>query len=1170
MMRLNTIKLAGFKSFVDPTVLDFQTNLTAIVGPNGCGKSNIVDAIRWVIGESSAKNLRAESMTDVIFNGTTNRKPVGQASIELIFDNADGGAGGEYAKYSEISVRRVLQRDGQSAYSLNNTRCRRKDILDLFLGTGLGPRSYSIIEQGMISRLIEAKPVDLRVFLEEAAGISKYKERRKETETRIRHTRENLDRLADLRQELEKQLSHLKRQANAAERYKVLKQEYRTLKAQLHCLQLMALEDSIKDKRIQLQRGETDLAAKLAEQQHLETDLEKTRIQFTELHDQVDEIQKQFYGIGSDIARIEQQINHINERKHQVTNDLNRVQSQLSDLDQQHEQDVMQLQDAETELDHLTNQVNDLLAEVESDKNESQQAQARLSEVQQQWENAQQSFSDAQRKAEVARTRYEHLQSQSQRLKERREQLSTTLQTIDIQQLQTSIDLHEEKEQSQKNALSTQQELLATIIGNIHELRSQHQQAQNALHHSQRALSQLEARQSSLNHLQDVALGKTDEKHHQWLSTHGLADAQRLGEQIHVAEGWERAVETVLGDVIEAVCIDDFTAVAGNIGNLDEANLSFINTNYDEQVDSNSTLTSLAEKITTSLPLKSFLSTIYIAEDINDALAKRSQLKSNESIITRDGIWLSQLWLKVRHAVDDHSGVLQRQQELKTISEEIQQQEALISEQQEQVSQLRDAIQQAEQEREQQQQSIQTIAQQHSDIRADLSAKLSEMQQLEKRQANLDQELSEVTDQLETAQNQLVDIEREFNTAESSFAELQAQQAHLNDQRIAVKETYNETQKRCTLTQQRADEMQIRVESTRSQIHYLQQGINRAEQQRTSLRHRLEELQLESDTIANPLPNLETELETKLSQRLTIEQKLTEAKQAYSQIENTQRQYEKQRDDCIHQIQHLRESLESIRTAVETAKVKIQTHLEQIDETGLDRQQTLAELPEEANISDWQEQIENTEVRIQRLGNINLAAIDEYQEVCERKQYLDQQDSDLNEALETLEGAIRKIDRETRNRFKETFDLVNDHFKTYFPSIFGGGQACLELTDDNLLETGIQVKAQPPGKRNSTIHMLSGGEKALTAIALVFSFFQLNPAPFCVLDEVDAPLDDANVVRYCNLVKQMSDKVQFIFISHNKVAIEMAKQLAGVTMREPGVSRLVSVDIDQAIDMATA
>lgn len=1165
-MYLTSIKLAGFKSFVDPTTVKFQSNLTAIVGPNGCGKSNVVDAIRWVIGESSAKNLRAESMADVIFNGTNKRKPVGQASIELVFDNSDGSLGGEYARFNEISIRRVLTRDCTSTYYLNNTRCRRKDIIDVFLGTGLGPRSYAIIEQGMISKLIEAKPAELRVYIEEAAGISKYKERRRETENRIKHTRENLERLLDLREELEKQLNRLKRQAGAAERYKVLKQQQREQKAQLSTLTWRNLQARYGELDSIIKEQSLTVEKTLANMHELDARIEEQRIHHTDQSDKVNDVQKMFYSIGNDITKLEQQINNAKERQAQLTTDIEHAQSSRADLLEQLTDDQDQLTTVSDDIANLENATSNFQQESDAVQEQLQVANDNMHQWQEQWENFQQSTQSTMRQVDVKQTQLDHLQQRKSTLNDRLQRKQQQYQEFEFEDLQQHIADDEQQSADYDEQQAAMQDSLHEINSRLKSTRDEQHETQVELNDLHSQLQRQQGRLSSLEVLQTAALHKNDDVQQQWLAQNNLTDSQRLAEIINAQAGWETAVETVLATHLQAVCVDDFTTLAGALSEVGQVSMSFMKKRSVNQNQPNTQ--TLLSKVECDLDLSGLLHGIYVAESLDDALQMAKSFETYESVVTKDGLWLSSNWLRIQNDECAQTGVLKRQHEIDELKTNVQTLQTRIEQQSETRDLAKETVLQLEEQRDDYQMQTRELNKQLSEIRSRLSSNRTKVEQLSQRQQQVMAEMEELTEQLTDVRTEIESTREELASIQQQAQEELNQKDALLDQKESLKGALEDVKITADLKKQRADEMQIRLQSNKSQVHYLQQGIDRAKQQLDQLQERSEKMTEQLEHVIENLPEWSEQLEELLEQRLTVETALTEQKQALNQIEATLRDDEKHRHEFDQQQQGIRDQLEQNRMDHQTIKVKSETLEQQIVESGFDRDTVLANLPDDINAKQLSDDIEQCETKINRLGPINLAAIEEYDEVKERKVYLDKQDEDLNEALTTLENAISKIDKETKTKFKDTFDHANKSFMEYFPQIFGGGNACLELVGDDLLDAGVLVKAQPPGKRNSTIHLLSGGEKALTAIALVFSLFQLNPAPFCILDEVDAPLDDANVVRYTNLVSAMSEKVQFIYISHNKIAIEMAKQLCGVTMHEPGVSRTVSVDIDEAVKMA--
>ena len=1164
-MRLQAIKLAGFKSFVDPTTVPFPSNLCAVVGPNGCGKSNIIDAVRWVMGESSAKTLRGESMTDVIFNGSNTRKPVGQATIELLFDNAEGRLTGEYAAYSEISVKRLVTRDGQSNYFLNNHKCRRKDITDLFLGTGLGPRSYSIIEQGMISDLIEAKPEELRNYLEEAAGISKYKERRRETERRIGHTKDNLDRLNDLREELERQLSHLERQAKAAERYTELKKEERELKAGLAGLRWRGLSGQVKQQDDELNRLTIEQDARVADQRRIDADIESRRDALVELSDKLNEVQKRYYDHGTEIARIEDSIQFQNERTRSLRTDLTQVQENLAKVQVDLNADDLQLAGFRSELESTSPRQN----EIQSLERVSAEHLVSAEQGMQQWQSSWDSFNhtaaETRQAGEVQQSRIEYLEQTIERANTRVTVLRADISRLSEDTVESEISPLEvmlETQEAQLDRIATE---LGGLTTTIESQREQNQQFTRTLDEQKSSLQSFTGRHSSLEALQQAALGQQDGAEVSWLDRHGLGDQRRLGEHLQVAAGWDIAVETVLGDYLQAVCVDDLDAVPALLGDFSKGHLNFISL---EETGAGAKANSLAEKVQGDVSVSHLLADVLIAPDLASAMAMRKSLAEGQSVVTSDGIWLGANWLRVSKDKDAQAGILKRQQEMNSLSASIvstrREVERLTSELESGMA----VLQQAETERDQQQKRLSEQQRSFGETRAQLGAKRVKAEQIKNDLQRANGEVQETQVQLETDETALKAARSELQAAMDAMASDTQKRESMIAQRDEMTDQLRLAREKAKSDSNAAHELALRIQSLNSKISSTDQAMARLKEQEQILASRKVGLEDNIRTSEEPQGQLKTELETQLEQRLLVETELAQVRKQSESTEHGIRELEKNRIAVDEQIDVIRSSAENVRLNRQGLEVRRSTIQEQLQEDKQELEAVLENLPEEADEEEWEQNLTRIGNRIARLGAINLAAIDEFKVQSERKQYLDAQNEDLVKALDTLENAIRKIDIETRTRFKETFDKVNTKLQQLFPKLFGGGHAYLEMTGEDLLDTGVGIMARPPGKRNSSIHLLSGGEKAMTAIALVFSIFSLNPAPFCLLDEVDAPLDDANVVRYSDMVKEMSRTVQFIYITHNKVAMEMGQQLMGVTMHEPGVSRLVSVDVEEAVALS--
>jgi chromosome segregation protein len=1165
-MRLKHVKLAGFKSFVDPTTATFPSNLTAIVGPNGCGKSNIIDAVRWVMGESSAKNLRGEAMTDVIFNGSNNRKPAGQASVELIFDNSDHKLLGEYAAYSEISIRRLVTRDGQSLYFLNGTKCRRRDITDIFLGTGLGPRSYSIIEQGMISRLIEAKPEDLRVFIEEAAGISKYKERRKDTESRMKRTRENLERLTDIRDELERQLSHLQRQAAAAEKYGIYKEEERLLKAQLAVLRWKKLDGEVGQRDQLIRELEVQVEALVTEQVSIDTRIEKLRADFTDQTDRLNEVQARYYASGSDVARIEQTIQFNQERARSLRDDLAQTDSGITES-------VRLLAQDEEKASLWRGELDELLPELEMGRESELELSERLVQAeqamqrwQQEWDDFNQSANAPRQQVEVQQSRLLHFEKSLARMNERIERLEQEKNNlIDgpeeqeillLREQLAELDARHEDKQSQHDS----------VMESISKLRDGNAQLVQSLDESRLQLQALTGREASLQALQQAALGNQNAEINEWLAQQQLGSHKRLAEKLRVNGGWETAVETVLGSYLQAVCVDRIDALAQNASALRKGTLALIAPANPAQ--SSTKANALAEQVTGADEAKTLLAGVHCADSLDAALAMRSQLAAGESVITREGIWLGANWLRVARDADVNSGVLARKLELEQLARQLSETEKLVAGLDEKLQVSRGQLAEQEATQESTRRELAELTRQHSEMRAQLSAREARVEQMLARRDALVHEVSEIHEQLSLEKEGQAEARAILEEAIEGMERDTQQRENLLNVRDRNRQALDDARQKTQHQRNRAHELAMREQSLRTQVDAMTQSIERLRQQVDTLNERRTQLRESLEHSDDPLDELRLQLEEKLQQRLQVEEELKNARIVRDEVEHDLRDVEQRRSVADRNTQGARSRLEHERIAAQEAQIRRKTLDEQLDETEFDREKLLQELPEDISEDRWVADLEQVSVRIARLGPLNLAAIDEYKSQSERKTYLDAQNDDLQEALQTLENAIRKIDRETRTRFKETFDSINSGFQELFPKVFGGGHAYLELTGEDLLDTGVSIMARPPGKRNSTIHLLSGGEKAMTAIALVFSIFRLNPAPFCILDEVDAPLDDANVGRYSKMVVEMSEKVQFIFITHNKVTMEAANQLMGVTMHEPGTSRLVSVDVNEAVELA--
>lgn len=1166
-MRLKSIKLAGFKSFVDPTTVPFPTNMTAVVGPNGCGKSNIIDAVRWVMGESSAKYLRGESMTDVIFNGSSARKPVGQASIELVFDNSDGSAPGEFVQFNEISVRRRVSREGQSDYFLNGAKCRRRDITGLFLGTGLGPRSYAIIEQGMISRLIEAKPEELRVYIEEAAGISKYKERRREAENRMRRTKENLERLTDLREELGRQLQHLERQAAAAEKYKTLKQEERQKKAELTVLRWQSLDNDLHTWRSRIRETELELEKLLTERISLETGLESLRDSHHERTEHFNRAQARYYEAGADIARIEQSLEHQQERSRQTAAELDQAMASEKELARELSLDQDKLEHIREELEMLEPEQESLIRQTEESGEKLQLAEEAMGEWQQYWEEFSSRSADARREAELAQSRIRSLEEAIEQLMTRQRKLNDEQTQLNAQVDRSELEDLREQEEVLKLQREEASERIERVQDELQDARHSQRETEHKLAHAQQRVQSLQAALESQQSLLSEQMGGHNNALQSWLAEHGLGELPRLAGELEIESGWEFALEQVIGRFSQGLLAPDLDAFSRALQTAPEGVVLVASPT---DADTEPAAGELAAKVTGIGPVKHLLAGIDTAESLQEAMAQRQHLGEGQSLMTREGVWVARGWVLMPDSEAGQVGVIERQKKVSELTGQL----ALAEESLEEVKAVSDTLlertERTEAQKEDAQAWLSDTDRELSKLASDISGLSARTEQIEARLAQIQEETSDITLRLETHQEDLGITREEWQQALALTEDSDEEKERLLEQRDTLRERLDELRQQARHDRDHAHQLQLQLQTLTSQREALSQTLDRSRLQKERLEERLEMLRESRESAEEPIEDLQMQLEGLLDRRIAEEEKLGQARDALEDIDRDVREKEQGRSRTDHRIQEVRATLEKLKMESQALEIRSGNHIEQLEELDVRLHDVLSQLPDNASQEEWAEELEKIGRRVQRLGAINLAAIEEYQVQSERKTYLDSQYDDLIEALETLDTAIRKIDRETRQRFRETFDQVNSGLQALFPKVFGGGSASLELTDEDLLETGVAIMARPPGKKNSTIHLLSGGEKALTAIALVFSIFQLNPAPFCMLDEVDAPLDDANVGRYANLVKEMSKQVQFIYITHNKIAMEMADQLMGVTMHEPGCSRLVTVDVEEAAALAEA
>ena len=1166
-MRLKHIKLSGFKSFVDTTKVAVPNNLVGIVGPNGCGKSNVIDAIRWVMGESSAKTLRGASMDDVIFNGSAVRKPVNRAYVELVFDNTDGTAPGSYAKFGEIAIRRELARESGSKYFINKVRCRRKDISDIFLGTGLGPRSYSIIEQGMVGRIVESKPEELRVLIEEAAGISKYKERRRETGNRIRHTRDNLSRVEDIVGELETQLRRLKRQANEAERYKTLKEEQRTVDGQLKTVKWSELHEQVKLKDVELERLQTEFELHVSEQRDVESQIEVMRQEQVQLTDVLNKVQAEYYGIGGEVSALEQSIEHSRVTRQQQQDEFRRLVDSEREASQLLEMDQMRLEEAQTRQIELEPMVEGLAESYEVANEAFQQADEEFQMWQQEWEQLNHDAADPEKEREVQQATIEQQNRQIHHFTQRSSQLSRTLDDIErklnideVNQLKEAVEVVDEEHSLLEVTLQESDQQIVSLRSELEERRERY----NLIRHK---LQDDSAQLNSLTSLQAAALGEDNKEVNTWLQMRGIKNNARVASKLNVKSGWELAVDTVLSRQVNAISVTKLDAFSNDLVNFKEGRVWLVDESAVTIAPDGAKLKRLADKVSASdVQVDGWFQGVYIVDTVSEALESRHGLSAHESIVTRDGCWIGSNW--ATFGTDQaEGGVLQREAQIEQLSASVELGRGDLQKIQAQTESDQAAIKELERAREQFRSDFRNKSNQRNELRNKLGAIEARSTELLTQREMFVVERQEVSEQLTRAQDEVSSAQRRMEDASELAIGFDQRRQALGARRGILAEALEHSRMQEHHARDERQAKQIELERFQSSFTSLNESIQRLTHQLEGQLERRTELATIIDSADDPVLELREQLQGLLEKRLGVEQALTKARNDLSNYESQMQNADQARLNFDRNSKTVRDSLEKVRMDRQEVLVRRNTISELLQQTEEEMRLMQQALPDGVILSALERQLADVTRKIERIGAVNLMAIDEYEECSERKVYLDKQHADLTEAMTTLEEAIAKIDKETRSRFKETFDALNEGFKSFFPKLFGGGSAYLELTGKDLLDTGVGVMARPPGKRNSSIALLSGGEKALTAVSLLFAFFELNPAPFCVLDEVDAPMDDANVERYAGVLKQLGDKTQLIFITHNKITMEVADILVGVTQAEAGASRLVAVDIAEAAAM---
>ena len=1174
-MRLNSIKLSGFKSFAEPTNFQLPGQLVGVVGPNGCGKSNIMDAVRWVLGESKASELRGESMQDVIFNGSGLRKPASRASVELVFSNEDGRAGGQWNRFTEIAVKRVLTRDGTSSYYINNQPVRRRDVQDVFLGTGLGPRAYAIIGQGTISRIIESKPEELRLFLEEAAGVSKYKERRRETENRLKDTRENLTRVEDILRELNSNLDKLEKQAEVATQYRAL-QAAGELK--LHQLWFLKHRDAASEEarvRKSVAEATNALEARTAELRHGEAELEAIRQAHYAASDELHAHQGSLAEAALEVSRLEERIRYVVEGRARVEQRLVELQAQTAQWAQRQARAQEELSTIAAQIAGVDEQGEVLAAQAEEHAGNLPTFEDAVRAAQHASNEQRAKVVAVQQQIQVLAAESRNLDDQRRQFNARRDKLATEkaqLAAPDLDRLAALKQQFGAAEEAQGIADARLHELGAQVPS-LDDARRARQDAVNAEGGRQADLS---ARLDALRALQDKV--QTEGKLKPWLARHGLDALAGLWTRIHIEAGWEPALEAALRERMGALEVGRLDTVRAFAADAPPARLAFYTRadalpqaavgNSHQALARLSDLLRLNDAGLKAL-LNDWLEGVYTAADIDEALAARGKLTHGEVIMTRAGHAVSQFGVSFYAPDSEQAGMLARAQEIENLARQLRAQVLITDE-------SRSALVRAEA-------AYTDAAQRLVGVRRDAAEAqtrahqmqvelLRLSQQLEAsstRRAQLDEDLAELDAQLEELAERGATGEARFEALDMQLGVTQERHAELDDAVIGAERRLADAREQLRALELKSQEAQFAARSLAARRAELQRGIETAVQQLAGNEQSLAQLHEELTRLTDAAA--QAGLQTALALRLEREAALGAKRSEYDDLTLRLRRADEQRLQHEQSLQPLRERITKLQLEEQAAQLGGAQYLEQLVAVNVDFEALAAGI-EQGNVklAGLQGEIDRINRDVTLLGAVNLAALDELTASRERKTFLDAQNADLVEAMTTLEGAIHKIDLETRDLLASTFDQVNTHFGRMFPTLFGGGTAKLVMTGDEILDAGVQVMAQPPGKKNSTIHLLSGGEKALTAIALVFAIFQLNPAPFCLLDEVDAPLDDANTERYSKLVKEMAQGTQFLFISHNKIAMEMAEQLIGVTMQEQGVSRIVTVDMEGAVSLAEA
>ena len=1169
-MQLKQVKLAGFKSFASPVTICLDAHMVGIAGPNGCGKSNIVDAVRWVMGETS-RHIRASGNEDVIFSGSRLRKPLGQASVELVFDNRDGYVGGQYANYDELSLRRTYARDHGSVYYINNTRCRRRDIMDIFLGTGLGVNSYAIIEQGMIARIVEAKPEEVRGYIEEAAGVSRYKQRRHETELKVRHTHDNLSRVLDIRDEVDKQIQHLDRQAQAAERYRVLQQEKRQSELQLKVLQL-------KRKKEECERSERRIAAsddKLATKQTMLKELlaadESQRQSCDEVNEQLHQAQAAVYRLDADMQVMSRDLSRHEEDSNRLGSDRQRLNEQIEKNKQSlraEKQKVTTMEERGAATDKQIATTRQEITQLEAQRAGIEELIKKLSDTHEQDSGEVHVLSEH---VSNAKSKIAFYEEEMVRLEQNRLDVISQQSGLGIDALQAQREDDQRLLEQQQQAAQAAQQHITQASKSLHDLRTTLHDTTEQRDACRVAIHEVQGRIASVETIYEAGLGHDTAPFLDWVQKSGLSRSDFISENIVVEPGWELAVEMVLGAFLEGLQVDAIDDYHSAIDHFQQGRLCLLEA---PSTTKSPPHPSLADKVQGRSQLTPLLQTVRLADSSASALQQRQQLSSEESIITKDGVWMGRYWLRVQRPVDPEQLILRARRQLNSLRaqhEQLQTRDA----------QLADTIKQLNQQLATEETRRAAQQDQHANALSELAkleTRLSHHDELIQQKNHRHQELMGMLDKLRLKSEQLStqrqQLQQQYSEARQKLADFHSKHDELTDTRSARQMEQEEIEKRLNSARKQLQQLEISRESNRFAMLAAKDAVTRLRTQQSQLAEQLQQLTTALTDIRAPLADSKKKMDELKQRRVTLQQQAAEFETTVASMQERIKQLHNQRATLEDEISEQRAAHEKINAQLEVNKARLHDLRQSLSELVNLAEQAedslIAELPADLTIPQCQKNIVSLQGKIDRLGPINLAALQEFSELKQRKDYLDSQCGDLQSALQTLNNAVKKIDQETKERFAATIEAINDKLTTTFPSLFDGGTAYLKLTDKDLLTAGVTIMSQPPGKRLSSIRLLSGGEKTLTAIAVVFAIFNLNPAPFCLLDEVDAPLDEHNLERFCRLLHSMSKNIQIIVITHNKISMENMNQLIGVTMQEAGVSRQVSINLAEAEGLVNA